>query len=297
MADRITESVGFPEVILIDNTSSCNLRCSMCDHINIKKYRKIEKMKPDLYKKLIDEIAVKRPDARVWQIFYGDPFVMTEMPERIKYSKDKGLTDVVLNTNGVLMTEERSLPLIKAGLDSIYVGIDAAKEETYNKIRIGGDFNKTVANVLKYRDLLKKHGNPDQKLFVQYVVCDINEDETERFRDFWVSEGVNVKVRPRVSWAGLIEAKNLHSNDDVERKPCYWLMRTINVCTDGRIALCSVDPHCRVPCGNAYTHSIEELWAGQLKIYRDMHNDHRFDELPTMCRECRDWQSAYAEYS
>ncbi len=294
-AGRTVESEGFPAVVLIDNTSACNLRCSCCDHVNIKKYRKIEAMKRELYTKIIDEIADESPHSRVWEIFYGDPFLLRDMPERVRYAKDRGLTDVVLNTNGVLMTEQRALPLIKAGLDAIYVGIDGTTKKTYDQIRVGGDFHAVVDNVLKYRDLLRKHGRPEQKIFVQYVVCDINEHETDDFRTFWTERGVNVKVRPRVSWAGLIEASNLQPNATVERRPCYWLMQTINICTDGRVAFCSADPHCRVPCGNVSTHSIKELWAGQLQEYRNMHKEGRFDELPEMCRECMDWQSAYAE--
>ena len=295
-ADRVTESPDFPAVVLIDNTSACNLRCSMCDHVNIKRYRKIESMKRELYTKIIDEIARESPDSRVWQIFYGDPFLLKDMPERIRYAKNQGLTDVVLNTNGVLMTEDRGRPLIEAGLDAIYVGIDAATKESYDQIRVGGDFHAVVANVLTYRDLLQQHGRPEQKVFVQYVVSDINEHETDEFREFWAERNVDVKIRPRVSWAGLIDAPNLQPNEQVQRKPCYWLMRTINICTDGRVAFCSADPHCRVPCGSVRTHTIKQLWAGQLQEYRNMHSEGRFDELPEMCRECMDWQSAYAVF-
>jgi len=257
--DRITASEDFPAVVLIDNISACNLRCSMCDHVNIRRYRRIEVMPWDLYRRIIDEIAVESPDSRVWQIFYGDPFLLKDMPQRVRYAKQAGLTDVVLNTNGVLMTPERALPLIQAGLDAMYVGIDAASAETYAKIRVGGDFEAVVRNTLAYRDLLRRHGRPGQQLFVQYVVADINEHETDAFRRFWTGHGVNVKIRPRVSWAGLIEAHNLRPNQELERKPCYWLMRTINICTDGRVAFCSADPHCRVPCGNVRTHTIKEL--------------------------------------
>jgi MoaA/NifB/PqqE/SkfB family radical SAM enzyme len=295
-ADRITASPGFPAVVLIDNTSACNLRCSICDHVNIKHYRKIEAMDWKLYAKLIDEIARESPGSRIWQIFYGDPFLLKDMPERIRYAKDRGLTDVVLNTNGVLMTAQRSRPLIEAGLDAIYVGVDAATKESYDQIRVGGDFDAVVANVLGYRDLLRQYGHPRQTIFVQYVISDINEHETEDFRAFWTARGVNVKIRPRVSWAGLIDAPNLQPNARVQRKPCYWLMRTINICTDGRVAFCSADPHCRVPCGDASRQSIRELWAGRLREYREMHAQGRFDELPEMCRACRDWQSAYAEF-
>jgi len=295
-ADRTQEAVDFPEVILIDNCNACNLRCSMCDHKNMKEYRKVQIMDLGLYKELIDEIAIENPNARVWEIFFGEPFMCRDMAKRIRYAKERGLNDVVLNSNGVMMSEKRAQAVIQAGLDAMYVGVDASTAQTYDKIRVGGDFKKAVDNVLVYRDLLAKHGNGKQKLFVQFVVSDINEHEVKEFEDFWKKRGVNIKIRPKVSWAGLVEATNLSRNEEVSRKPCYWLMRTINICADGQVALCSVDVHCRVRCGDVNTHTIKEIWQGALKKYRSMHNDGRFDQLPDMCRECSDWQSGYAEF-
>ncbi|MEK6766039.1 MAG: radical SAM/SPASM domain-containing protein [Planctomycetota bacterium] len=294
---RTSEADDFPEVVLIDNLNACNLKCSMCDHKNIKNFRPIQKMEFDLYKRIIDEVAVINPGARIWEIFYGDPFLCIDMADRIKYAKEKDLTDVVLNSNGVLMVKEKAEAYIKAGLDTMYVGIDSSTEENYNKIRVGGDYKKAVKNVLNYRDLLSQHGNGKQQIFVQFVKSDINEHEVEDFRNFWTKNGINVKIRPKVSWGGLIEATNLRNNSEVKRKPCFWLMRTINICADGEIAFCSVDVHCRIKCGNIKQHSIRELWRGKLRQYREMHKQSRFDELPKMCRECADWQSSYAEYS
>lgn len=294
--NRLSEALEFPQVILIDNCNCCNLRCLMCDHKNMLKYRRPQIMDFGLYKKIIDEIARENPEIRVWEIFFGEPFLCPDMAKRIKYAKDKGLKDVVLNTNGVLMTEDKAKSIIKVGLDAIYVGIDAARKDTYDKIRIGGDFKKAGENVLKYKELLEQYGQPNQKLFVQFVVSDINEKEAEDFKNYWQSLGVNVKIRPKISWAGLVEASNLQENKNVGRKPCYWLMRTINICADGEIALCSVDLHCQVKCGNVKNQSIRELWVGKLKDYRTMHKQGKFDELPKLCRDCRDWQSAYAEF-
>jgi len=296
-ANRIEEAVDFPKVVLIDNTSACNLRCSMCDHQNINKYRKIQAMDIDMYKKIINEISVENPNARIWEIFFGDPFLCRDMPERIRYAKNKGCTDVVLNTNGVLMTAEKAKQYIEAGLDAIYVGIDSAQKDTYEKIRIGGNFEQAVQNVLTYRDLLRQFGNPSQKLFVQFVVSEFNEGETEAFKTFWTAEGVNVKIRPKISWAGLVSADNLRDNADIERRPCYWLMQTMNICADGRVALCSVDLHCRVPSGDITQNSLKTAWqTGKLQEYRKMHLEGRYEELPEMCRGCSDWQSAYADY-
>ena len=296
-ANRTREAISFPRVILIDNCNACNLHCSMCDHKNMKKYRKVQLMDMRLYRKLIDEIAFENPEARVWEIFFGDPFMCRDMAKRIRYAKNKGLKDVVLNSNGVMMSKKRAQEVIEAGLDSMYVGIDASNEHTYNRIRIGGNFSRVVKNVLQYRDLLERYGSKEQKLFTQFVVSDINEHEVDDFQAFWNENDISVKIRPKVSWAGLVDATNLQDNEQVVRKPCYWLMQTINICANGEVALCSVDVHCRVKCGNTNHNTIKELWQGKLKKYRAMHNEGRFNELPKMCRECSDWQSGYADFA
>jgi MoaA/NifB/PqqE/SkfB family radical SAM enzyme len=164
-ADRTQEAVDFPKVVLIDNMSACNLRCSMCDHDNIRDYRKMIRMDKKLFQKIIDEVAEKRPDARVWMIFFGEPALCRDMDERIFYAKEAGLTDVVLNSNGCLVDEKKAKAWIQAGLDALYVGVDAYTPESYEKIRVGGDYETTVANVLRYRDLLKEFGRPEQRLY------------------------------------------------------------------------------------------------------------------------------------
>ncbi len=292
---KVTESEDFPSTILIDNTSACNLKCSMCDHENIKNYRSIQVMDRPLYNKIIDEIAVERPDARVWMIYFGDPFICKDMPDRIAYAKQKGLTDVVSNTNGVLMTPEKSREYIEAGLDAMYVGVDAFTKETYDKIRIGGDYETTVKNVLAYRDILEEIGNENQKLYVQFVISDLNEAELDDFKEFWIKERIIVKARPKLSWISLIDADNLHDNAQVDRKPCYWGVHNLCIASDGRIPYCTCDLHCQRPCGDATTHSLRELWHGELEKFRDIQMNGEWEKLPQMCQDCKDWQS-YAEY-
>lgn len=292
---KITRAdTNFPKVVLIDNFSGCNLKCSCCDHVNIKNYRKIGRMPFNLYTKIIDEIAEKAPNTRVWLIFFGDPFLLNDMHLRIKYAKTKGLADVVLNTNGKAITRLKAMKFVAAGLDSLYVGIDAFSHYTYNKIRVGGNLYTTIKNVGVYKEALNICGTKNQKLFVQFVETDINKDEKQEFIDAWSSVGIQVKIRPKVSWAGLVDADNLMEFKD--REPCGWVMETMAILNTGKVAMCAVDIHGRGgSVSNVKDKSLQYIWTNELLINRLIHKDKRWENLPFICTGCLDWQSYNSE--
>lgn len=289
---RVPEEMGFPNVILIDTISHCNLKCSMCPHKEMN--RKPGIMTWELYTKIIDEIAENKPDARIWITFFGEGMILKDLPEKIEYAKKKGLTDIVLNSNGNLMNKEYSERLIKAGLDGLYVGIDAIKPETYEQIRVQGNLEKVISGVIEYKKMLEEFGHSEQEVIVQFVEMEINKDEVQEFVDFWHSYGITCKVRPMVSWAGKVEAVNLKK--ELDRLPCYWAMNTINITDTGEVTLCSVDLECRVPMGNVINSSIKEVWNNSLKDFRLKHRNGEWERLPDLCKNCGDWKSGYAEY-
>jgi radical SAM protein with 4Fe4S-binding SPASM domain len=292
---RIPEEMDFPKVVLIDNISYCNLKCRMCFHKNMK--RKSGIMEWDLYKKIIDEIAENDPNAQIWITFFGEGLMLKDLPERVKYARDKGLTNIILNTNGNLIKTEKSKALIDAGLNGFYVGIDAFKPETYEKIRVGGKLERVVKGVLEYKKLLEEYGKPDQKVVVQFVEMDINADEINDFVKFWHDEhGIQCKIRPMASWAGKVENQASNLVDTPDRLPCYWAMNTINITDKGDIALCSADLDCEVKLGDVVNHSIKEMWNTTVKEFRTNHREGNWDKIPPMCQACKDWQSGYAKY-
>jgi len=296
-AGRLEEFTDFPNVALIDTVSYCNLRCSMCVHKHMTRKKGI--MKWELLTKIIDEIAENNKNTRVWMVFFGDPFVIKRAKpsifDMVKYAKDKGLTNVVLNSNGCLMDEYAAKKAIESGLDSIYFGVDAATPETYIKLRVGGDYHKTVNNILTLLRLKKEMASDHPKVFVQYVEMDENVDEKKDFIKFWTGHGVTTKIRPKVSWAGNIEAPNLVL-DNEDRWPCHWLMQAMSIADDGRVVLCPVDLDAKIVLGDATKQGLKEIWQNQLKALRNLHIEGRYNELPPMCRDCKDWQSARADY-
>lgn len=294
---RIQDSGDFPKVILIDTVSYCNLRCSMCVHKKMTRKKGI--ISWELLTKIIDEVAAVDKNVRVWMVFFGDPFIIKRRKpsifDMIRYAKDSGLTDVVVNSNGSLMDEKSARKLIDSGLDAIYFGVDAFNPETYAKLRVGGDYGETVANIQNLVHLKKTMGVEKPAVFVQFVEMDSNAHEKDDFIKFWSEQGAMVKIRPKVSWAGAIDASNLVL-DNKDRWPCHWAMQTMSITDTGKVVTCAVDLDAKFVAGDLNKQTIKEIWNGNLKELRRLHVSRRFEELPENCRNCRDWQSARANY-
>jgi len=295
--DKISGDENFPEAVLIDSTSFCNLRCSMCVHFKMQRKKGI--MPWEIYTKIIDEIANTNPKTKVWLIFFGDPFILARIKpsifDRIAYAKSRGLLNLAVNSNGNLMDKAAAEKLIESGLDAIYFGIDAFTAPTYDKLRVGGDYNKVVSNILYLIELKKKLKANKPEVIVQFVEMEENKHEKEDFIKFWSAQGITVKVRPMVSWAGKIKAPNLKS-DDIPRRPCHWIMKTMSIIDSGQVVFCAVDLDAEVIVGDVKNNSLQEIWNGKLKQMRNFHLRREFDKLPQLCQRCQDWQSSGVDF-
>jgi len=294
---RLDDAGDFPKVVLIDTISYCNLKCSMCVHKDMQRKKGI--MPWELFTKIIDEIAEKDKNVRVWMVFFGEALLLKRRKpsifDMVAYAKQKGLTDVVLNSNACLLDEKAARGLIESGLDAIYIGIDAFCRETYIQLRVGGNYDETVQNVLGLLRLKKELNKTNPEVFVQFVEMDINASEKQGFVDFWTGHGANAKIRPKVSWAGSIDAPNLVLGND-ERWSCYWAMKTMSITDTGQVVTCAVDLDAKFIAGDVNAQSLQSVWNGELKRLRQLHLGGKFIELPAICRDCKDWQSARADY-
>jgi len=283
----------FPRDVVLETTTFCNLNCIMCT--NDKLTRAKTTMRWPLYVKLVEEIAEKAKDTtRLWLCFFGEPLMDKQFVDRVLFAKQKGIKNVVINSNMNLMTEKLAEELVKAGLNNIFVGLDAASADTYDKIRLGGNFDKTVNNVIYYKKMLDKYGKDDQQIVVQFVELPENAHEIEQAVEFWNNQDIKVKIKPIVTWQNNVEYENkLQAND---RIPCYYIMNVLPVTADGFAGFCGCDYDGRVICANMNESTIEELWNTSKKEQRRIHLAGEWDKLLGFCRACEDWRGGYAKY-
>jgi radical SAM protein with 4Fe4S-binding SPASM domain len=250
-------------------------------------------MKPELFHKIIDEVARESPDTRLWLAIMGEPLMDKDIVSHLRYARDHGVQRVHLNTNGTFLEGQLVNDIFDAGVESIYIAIDAATAETFNKVRPGGDFNRVKQNVENLLNMRTRHSRKKPEIVVQFIVMGENESEIDGFHAYWLERGAVVKIRLRQGWGLDISAPDLQKAH-IERFPCPWLLRTMNVHWNGRVTQCDADYEEKYSAGDINQQSIKEIWNGELALRRERHWAGQFQH--PLCNACRDWAAGRAEF-
>lgn len=280
----------YPPQVVFETTAYCNLKCSMCSHKFMK--RKKGEMPFSLFSKVIDEIATYDTEGTdIWFSVHGEALLRgPELGDFIRYAK-KAKKRTFLNTNGMLLNSTNLEWLLDSGIDGIIIGLDGFSENSYNKIRNGGNYETVKNNTLALLKRLKEENRLTPTVEVQFVVMPENAHELEDFKKFWLPQGANLKIRNKLSWGGMVSTPYLESSG-VERIPCVWLIRNLHVLWNGIVPLCGGDLEGDHPAGDVNKESLLSIWHGVQRDRRLMHLNRQFEKLSEPCKSCWDWQVA-----
>jgi radical SAM protein with 4Fe4S-binding SPASM domain len=182
----------FPISIEIEASYYCNLECPFCARETNSGERDIGHMTPGLWKKILDESREKGLKA-ILMDHEGESLMNPNFFQMVEEAKDAGIIDIWLHTNANLLTPKISERLIDSGITKINFSLDATTEETYDKLRVGGDFKKAVKNVKDFLDMKIKKKAFYLRSRVSFVVQEENQHEKKDFYDFWKGQkGINM---------------------------------------------------------------------------------------------------------
>ncbi len=88
---------------------------------------------------------------------WGEPLLHKRIYDMIAYCSEKGLRSEI-STNATLLTEERARKLLDAGLSVIYLCQDGIRPETYENVRVNGDYEKTNENIRRFVEMKHEGG-------------------------------------------------------------------------------------------------------------------------------------------
>jgi len=263
-----------PEIIQIEATNLCNARCVFCPRDRME--RKQGVMDMALHQKIVDETAALGIQ-HVRLHNYGESFIDRRLVEKIRYAKSRGLGEVALISNGSLITEPVARAIVEAGLDAINISLDAAGKETFERTRVGLDYDRVIENIEGLVRVRKELGATRPKLILSFVRQE-NREAERAFIEKWSRVADKVHITNLHNWAGT-----LHTRSDV-RFPCYRPWLTFTVLWDGRVSLCCADFDAKVILGDLCSQTISEVWnSNAFRAVRRAHLDHGG---PDICHAC-----------
>lgn len=279
----------FPKNLMIEITNACNLKCSMCYNRLMK--RKKGFMDSNTFKLILKnakEIGIEM----VGLYTTGEAFLHPQIFDFIKLARKNGFEYVYLTTNGNLLNEKKIKDILKSGLNSIKFSIDGTSKESYEKIRIGGNFNTLYDNIRmlkKMRDEMKSK----LKIYASFVLTNENYHELRGFKKFWK------KFVDEVMIVIISNQSNLQTNEFNRFIPkelkdkmvkgrdyCNLLWNRIIVTYDGKFTICPEDFEAELVYGDIYEESMKDAWNNEkMKAYRSMWKTKNFSLSPR-CLTC-----------
>ena len=179
---------GKPYWLTVDPTNFCQLHCPFCPTGANRGVRTKSSMSLEHFKKFLDRVGpcVIHMDMMNW----GESLLNKNLPDMIAHAKRYGI-EVKLDANFNDVSEETIESLILSGLDVLSISIDGISQETYGKYRVGGRFEKVLANLEVLTRKRRELGRSAPHIIWQFLVFRHNEHEVGAVESFARARGVD----------------------------------------------------------------------------------------------------------
>jgi MoaA/NifB/PqqE/SkfB family radical SAM enzyme len=204
-----------PHYLEIEVSTCCNLKCTMCEHTYW--CEKNQNMTFDQFKKILDQF----PQLKwIGMTGIGESYLNPEYPKMLDYVKKKGIY-VENFDNFCFVDEEKSRQMVELGMDKLYVSLDAATKETYEKIRVGANFDKVINNIVTLDKIKREKNSYFPELWFHFIISKDNKHEAVQYLE--MIDKLNIDVK-RVQYTILLHAypeikdKFVEFNDEDKKK-------------------------------------------------------------------------------
>lgn len=147
---RTIQNKNLPNMFSFALGDTCNVACKHCSFFTGVDDKRKKVLTLDESQKVIRD--AQELGVSVINFVGGEPLLRKDFPEILK-SVDKSLSTTLMFTNGFFL-KDRAQELKKAGLDSVYVSIDASEPIKHDLFRgKKGLFEKAIAGIKKAKDV------------------------------------------------------------------------------------------------------------------------------------------------
>ena len=273
-----------PKKILLGlQEGQCNLRCPKCytygTNIVSKNERQRGIMDFESFTRLLDEVKAWKP--RIAPQTWDEPFMNPKLLDYLSEIKKRDLV-ITMDTNGLLVKEDQMKELVRLRVDSVFFSVDAARNETYKKVRGVDRLQFLKEKILKFLEIRGKETFP--RIGVSFVIEEDNASEVPEFIDFWSEHADVIRVNQM-----FMQERQLSRKPLGKRTPCWSLYDSLMIHPNGEAALCCADTHYETKIGNVFTNTVQTVWNGHFfNKARQLHEKGLAHEI-SICAKCDLW--------
>lgn len=272
LAGRFEYEPPFPLYLMLEQTYSCNLRCPMCIQglpVERANFTPTERqMSWELFQRVVLE-GEQHGCPSIALHVNDEPLLVEDLPERIALAKEHGFMDVFMTTNGVLFTEDKVRQVVDAGVTHILFSVDAATEETYAKVRIGGDYEKVLNAAEMVRRYRESRDSALPLVRASFLQSRLNQHETSSFVEKFSKLVDYVEIQGFTHYYDKTVDLVPQGAECATNFTCNEPWRNLIVRADGTVIPCCAFYGYEIVVGNALSSSLAELFnSPQLKTLR-----------------------------
>jgi len=140
-----------PPCLFVEVTNRCNLTCPTCQLGTDQAYNGYSKsdITFEQFKKIIDQIPSL---VYVTLQGVGEPLLNKDITKMIKHCSERGISTYI-NTNGTILTENKSKELIESGLSNLSISVNSFNEKVFSETRSGASIQKVTENVKRFIEI------------------------------------------------------------------------------------------------------------------------------------------------
>lgn len=239
-----------PYILFIEPIYYCNLHCPLCPREKHPDARSDDKSRLplDLLEKIFDEIGHCLFQCQIFG--NGEPMLDWPRTKAVIASAHRRRIYTLVSTNCTIMTPKIANEVVTSGLDYLICAVDGTTQETYEKYRVGGRYDKALAGMKMLAEAARKNKSRID-LEWQFLVHHYNHHQIDEAKKIAADLGIFIRFSPiggmgeeestQQNW--LAPEKEWQQNKETAGKPlhdfhCYWLWRSLVINSNGNLARC-----------------------------------------------------------
>ena len=281
----------YPTTVVLELVNRCDLECVMC----YQGFRN-DADKFSVEEKMLDKIFddFKKNKLSALMLTASEPLLYKHFDKVLKRAEEAEIMDVFIFTNGNLLNEKNSRLILNSCVTRLFVSIDAATEETYNKVRIPvskrlleenrlSKLENNVKNFIKLKNDLNKRLPLTR---VSFVALKENSHEVELFKSKWENIVDSVEIQRETSIK--IYDKN-YRGKKLKNYNCNKQWGDMAIYSNGSVGPCCNLVGRKIPIGNIKDNPIKEIWNGtKMSELRNGFVKNNPDEVCKACIESQE---------